>query len=139
MRALHSVRGFRARAGVLLVGVAVFVIGRDVSAAGQDRARTSLAAAAAARGAQQAAAAPARPSVKRLTLDEAVAMALDANLGIKAERLSIGTRERSGIPLGRDSLSTSIGTWTSVSYATSSAMRRIGGTRPFAMTPTQRG
>jgi outer membrane protein TolC len=88
MRALHSVRGIRACGAALAVGAVLFVYGHDVSADGQDRARTSLAAAAAARGAQQAAAVQAPPSVRRLTLDEAVAMALEANLGIKAERLS---------------------------------------------------
>jgi len=88
MRALQSVRSSSARGTWLVLAFALFVCGRDVFAAGQDRARTSLAAAAAARGAQQAAAVPAPPAVRRLTLDEAVAMALDANLGIKAERLS---------------------------------------------------
>jgi len=88
MRALQSVRSSSARGTWLVLAFALFVCGRDVFAAGQDRARTSLAAAAAARGAQQAAAVPAPPAVRRLTLDEAVAMSLDANLGIKAERLS---------------------------------------------------
>lgn len=88
MRVMQSFPGISPRGVAVILATGVFVCGRAVFAAGQVSERPSRAAAATAWAAQQPAqVSPAGP-VTRLTVDEAVAMALDANLGIKAERLS---------------------------------------------------
>lgn len=88
MRVMQSFLRISPRGATLVLAAGVFVCGRDVFAAGQASQRPSLAAEATAWVAAQPTQTPA-PSgpVRRLTVDEAVAMALDANLGIKAERL----------------------------------------------------
>ena len=99
MRVWLSVPGRRTSVAVLAIAAGVFVCEPSLSAAGQSPAAgmgvprrlgelRDPVTAAAGSGAQQAAARPAPATVKRLTLDEAVALALEANLGIKAERLS---------------------------------------------------
>lgn len=89
MRAMQSFLRISPRGGALVLAAGMFVCGRDVFAAGQVTEPPSLAAATVARAARQSAQAPAPAGpVKRLTVDEAVAMALEANLGIRADRLS---------------------------------------------------
>jgi len=94
MRVQHMIRaGSRIGAVALLVGL-VSISGRQVFASGQAPAPSPLLATAAAQAAQQAAtppaatqpAAPAGP-VRRVTIADAVSMAMESNLGIKADRL----------------------------------------------------
>jgi outer membrane protein TolC len=95
MRTRLSVGGVSRTGFVLLTLVVLSVCGRDVFAAGQVAEPPMLAAAARALAAQPQVQQPATPQpappagpVKHLSVDEAVTMALDANLGIKADRLS---------------------------------------------------
>ena len=90
MRVQHMIRaGSGIGAVALLVGL-VSISGRQVFASGQAPAPAPALAAAAAQAVQQATAQPAAPAAgpaRRLTVDEAVSMALESNLGIKADRL----------------------------------------------------
>ncbi len=90
MRVQHMIRaGSGIGAVALLVGL-VSISGRQVFASGQAPAPAPALAAAAAQAVQQATAQPAAPPAgpaRRLTVDEAVSMALESNLGIKADRL----------------------------------------------------
>jgi outer membrane protein TolC len=90
MRVQHMIRaGSGIGAVALLVGL-VSISGRQVFASGQAPAPAPALAAAAAQAVQQAATQPAAPvagPARRLTVDEAVSMALESNLGIKADRL----------------------------------------------------
>ena len=87
MRVHHIVRAGSRGGAMVLLAALVSISGRQVFAFGQGPTPApTLVMAAAQEAAQQPAATPAGP-VRRLTVDEAVLMALESNLGIKADRL----------------------------------------------------